>query len=370
METQTIAPAAPPTRRLKLPRMQEAGLIGVIILLGAALAMLSPSVHGENGFLRPANLIPSVLTTMSWYAIMAVGVTVVIIGGGIDISVGSIMGLAALGTAAQLQKYPPDANPVMVLAIGIGVPIGIGLICGLINGALVVGLQMHPFIVTLGTLSIFRGIALVSVREGSLPSGDNILPPAFTDRFIAYTTHWQQAQPVPMLIMLAVMIVGWFYLRMMIGGRETYALGGNEEASKFSGIRVGWVRMRSYLICGACAGIAGMVSCGFYKSAATNTGYGAELDVIAAAVVGGASLSGGRGTALGAVLGALVIQLIGNGIALLAGQPLLHIGSWTLVLQNEWKMIIVGASIIIAVAVDRLSEVLRNRRMVAQGARH
>src|ERR1700744_1960454 len=129
METQTIAASAPTARRFKLPRMQEAGLIVVILLLGALLAKLSPTVRGENGFLRPANLIPSVFTTMSWFAIMAVGQTVVIITGGIDISVGSIMGLAALGAAAQLQKYSPDASPATVLLVGIGVPVGIGLLC-------------------------------------------------------------------------------------------------------------------------------------------------------------------------------------------------------------------------------------------------
>jgi ribose/xylose/arabinose/galactoside ABC-type transport system permease subunit len=305
---------------------------------------------------------------MSWYAIMAVGMTVVIVGGGIDISVGSIMGLAALGGAAVLQRFPPDASPWVAVSVGVAVPVGIGMICGAINGLLVVGLEMHPFIVTLGTLSIFRGIAINAVREGSLPTADKQLPDAFTDRFIAYTMDWHGAQPVPMIIMLVVMMLGWIYLRQMVGGRETYAVGGNEEAARFSGIRVGAVKMRSYIIGGACAGIAAMVNCGFYKSAQTNTGNGYELDVIAAAVVGGASLIGGRGTALGAVLGALVIQLISDGIALLANNEL-HLFGWTLTVQNEWKMIIVGASIIIAVAVDRLSEKVRRRRM-ARLTRH
>src|SRR5206468_3949643 len=151
------------------------------------------------------------------------------ISGGIDISVGSIMGLAALGCAAALLKLPDDARTTKVLLVGIGVPVLIGLLCGCINGALVVGLRMHPFIVTLATLSIFRGIALVNVKEGSLPAGDKLLQPEFTDHFIAFKTtistatqHWKaplsaissawnrwikqptKLEPVPMVIMFLV----------------------------------------------------------------------------------------------------------------------------------------------------------------------
>jgi ribose/xylose/arabinose/galactoside ABC-type transport system permease subunit len=298
---------------------------------------------------------------------MAVGMTVVIIGGGIDISVGSIMGLAALGTAAVLQNMPADAPAWKAATLGVVIPVVIGLLCGLINGLIVVGLRVHPFIITLGTLSIFRWISLRSVAEGSLPSGDNVLPEAFTSRFIAYTMQWRSAQPIPMLIMLLMMVLGWIYLRWMVWGRETYAIGGNEQAAQFSGIRVQWVKIRTYLISGLCAGVAGMISCGYYKSAATNTGLGYELMVVAAAVVGGASLNGGRGTALGAVLGTLVIQLIDDGISILSE---FKIGALVLHVHKEDTMGIVGAAIILAVAVDRFSEEFRQRRLARQGKRH
>jgi ribose/xylose/arabinose/galactoside ABC-type transport system permease subunit len=143
-------------------------------------------------------------------------------------------------------------------------------------------------------------------------------------------------------------------------------VGGNEEAARFSGIRVGWTKVRSYLISGGCAGVAGLVTCGFYKSAATNTGQGYELMVVAAAVVGGASLSGGRGTALGAVLGTLIIQLIDNGIAVLSE---FTIFGETYSVSKEYTQIIIGVAIIVAVAVDRLSEFVRARRLARQGAR-
>lgn len=375
-EVSTALPAAP---RRRLPRVQELGLVLVIVLISAALGFLAATVRGENGFFRPGNLLPSVFTTMSWIAVMAIGMTVVIITGGIDISVGSVMGLSALGTAAVLQKLPPDAGA-KALMLGIAVPIGIGLLCGLINGIIVVGLRMHPFIVTLGTLSIFRGIALISVKEGSLPFGDKSLPAAFTDRFISYplTIHpiswlrpWNwwvhrptQFEPVPMILMFAVMIVGWFYLRWTVWGRSTYAVGGNEQAARFSGIRVQWIKLLAYLISGACAGIAGMMNCGFYKSAATNTGLGYELAVVAAAVVGGASLAGGRGTALGAVLGTLIIQLIDNGIAIL---DQINLGFVHLQVSREYTQIIIGIAIVLAVAVDRFSEYLQSRRAARRG---
>ena len=127
----------------------------VIVLLGLLLTFAAEPVTvrgvAVNNFFRLDNLIPNVATPMSWMAIMAIGVTFVIVAGGIDISVGSIFGLAALGTAAVLQRFPEDASAWVVIPVGMLVPVGIGLACGLINGALVTGLRMHPFIVTLGT---------------------------------------------------------------------------------------------------------------------------------------------------------------------------------------------------------------------------
>jgi len=376
MDTYDQAQTAAGPKRWRLHRPQELGLVIVVLLLGALLALLADPVRGENGFLRPSNLIPSVFTTMSWIAVMAIGMTVVIISGGIDLSVGSIMGLAALAGAATLQNLGEAASAWWAVPLGVCVPVAVGLLCGALNGAVVVGLRMHPFIVTLGTLSIFRGIALIAVKEGSLPYGDNILPAAFTDRFVAWTWEYTRqrgalnvtefVQQVPMLLMFLTMLAGGVYLRKMVWGRETYAIGGNEEAARFAGIAVGWTKMRVYLISGLCAGIAGMISCGFYKSAATNTGLGYELMVVASAVVGGASLSGGRGTALGAVLGALVIQIIDNGISILST---IRIGRLELHVSKEYTQIIIGVAIIVAVAVDRFSDALQQRRL-AKAGRH
>jgi ribose/xylose/arabinose/galactoside ABC-type transport system permease subunit len=333
------------------------GLGGVILLLVAVL-----SVYGwqdaragrGNTFLNADNLVGGVATPMSYYAIMAVGVTGVIISGGIDISIGSIMALSALGGASALQGLGAEAPAWKVLPVAVAVPLGIGLMCGAFNGAMVAWVRLHPFIVTLGTLSIFRGLANVLPEAKTLPSGGRSLPEAFTSGFIRVEVAG--VQPMPLLIMLGCVAVGWFYLKQTVGGREVYAVGGNEEAARFSGIRVAWVKQRVYALAGLSAGAAGMVSLGRFGTASTSTAMGYELTVIAAAVVGGASLAGGRGGAIGALLGTLVIALIENGIIIL------H-------LEQEYRLIIIGLAIIMAVSLDRLSEHLRTRRLARQGGR-
>jgi ribose/xylose/arabinose/galactoside ABC-type transport system permease subunit len=334
----------------RLTIAQEVGLVVVVVVLGLILAIYGwrDAAPGRpNTFLNFDNLIDGIATPMSYYAIMAVGVTIVIITGGIDISVGSVMALAALGGAAALQNLPADASAAVVLPIGILVPMAIGLVCGLINGGLVVSLNLHPFIVTLGTMSIFRGLANVLPEQKTLPAAGKQLPTAFTSEFMRIEMFG--LQPMPLIIMLICVAVGWFYLRMMVAGRETYVIGGNEEAARFSGLRVGWIKLRTYALAGLAAGIGGMVSLGRFGTASTSTGTGYELTVIAAAVVGGASLTGGRGTAIGALLGTLVIALIENGIIILR-------------LAQEYRLIIIGLAIIVAVSLDRLSTYMHSRR--------
>ncbi|MEY4918318.1 MAG: Ribose transport system permease protein RbsC [Verrucomicrobiota bacterium] len=336
--------------RRRFPAAQELGLTLVVLLLGVILGAYGwhDAAPGRpNTFLNFDNLVDGVATPMSYYAIMAIGLTFVIITGGIDISVGAVMALAALGTAAALQNLPTDASAMQVLPIAILVPMAIGLLCGVINGALVVWLNLHPFIVTLGTMSIFRGLANVLPAEKTLPAAGKHLPAAFTTHFMRIEVFG--LQPMPLVIMLLCVVLGWFYLRIMVTGRETYAIGGNEEAARFSGLGVGWVKLRTYALAGLCAGIAGMVSAGRFGTASTSTGTGYELTVIAAAVVGGASLSGGRGTAIGALLGTLVIALIENGIIILR-------------FAQEYRLVIIGLAIIIAVSIDRLSGMFRARR--------
>ena len=353
-ELNVTTPVAPTLDRGGFPRLQEAGLVVVILVLSVILSVYGyyDAAPGRpNTFLNYENLIDGIATPMSYYAIMAIGVTIVIITGGIDISVGSMMALAALAAASVLQNLAPDAPAWRALSVAFAVPLGVGMLAGLLNGALVIGLRMHPFIVTLGTLSIYRGIANVSTRGITLPSQRRVLPEAFIE-FMRVKVMGLEV--MPLVIMLACVALGWFFLSFMIAGRETYAIGGNEEASRFSGLRVGRIKLRVYVLAGLAAGVAGMVSLGRFGTVSASTGTGYEMTVIAAAVVGGASLSGGRGTALGALLGTLIIALIQNGIYIL------H-------LQEEYRLIITGVAIIVAVAIDRFSEYLRDRRLA--GAR-
>ncbi len=342
--------------RRGLPRLQELGLILVILIMGLALSVcgyIQAAPGEENHFLNPSNLLEEIATPASYYAIMAVGMTLVIISGGIDISVGSTMALSAFTAARVLQYFPKAAPGWEVLPVAFLLPMGIGLLCGLLNGALIVSLDMHPFIVTLGTMSILRGITVVTTKLQEIPMQDHQIPAAFTDHFMRLTV-WGQ-RPMPMVVMLIVTIIGGFYLSQTAGGREIYAVGGNEEAARFSGLATKRIKLRVYAVAGLTAGIAGMVSLGRFGATSTGLAQGYELTVIAAAVVGGASLTGGKGTALGALLGTIIIAMIEDGII-------------TLHWNNEYKKIIVGSAIIVAVAIDNISGYLRQRRLAGAKA--
>jgi ribose/xylose/arabinose/galactoside ABC-type transport system permease subunit len=161
---------------------------------------------------------------------------------------------------------------------------------------------------------------------------------------------------VPLLVMVAVTIAGGIYLTKLAAGRRIYAVGGNELASRFSGIRVEWVKLSVFVVSGLTAGIAALLSLGYYGAATSGDGQGYELNVIAAAVVGGASLSGGRGSALGAVFGALIIQMISSGIVILD-------------IDQNYSQIIIGAVVILAVVFDQLNNWFAKRRLAAHAGR-
>jgi ribose transport system permease protein len=343
----------------RILRFKETGLIGVILLLGIVLTTFGGNfdirdrttgeVHSVNRFLRYDNLDKLVKNT-SFFAIMAIGVTFVIITGGIDLSVGAVYCLAAVCGAMFFHHFGPtgagrDAAAGIVVPAGILLCAGVGLFCGLLNGAMVVFLRVHPFIITLGTMAIFRGIAFVLTKAQAFTS----FPRAFTDGLIRYEVG-TNLYPVPMGIMLAVTVIGVVYLKYMVTGRKIYAVGGNEEAARYSGLNVAAVKMTVYALSGLTAGIAALIMLGYYGSASSDAGKGYELDVIAAAVVGGASLSGGRGTALGALLGALIIQMINNGIIILQ-------------IDQNYSQIIIGSVIILVVVLDRVNRSLREKNL-------
>jgi ribose transport system permease protein len=348
--------------RFPRPRFKETGLVGVLVALGLLLSIFGGSLQianretgatlTVNKFLRADNL-DKLAKNTSFFAIMAVGATFVIITGGIDLSVGAIYCLAAVCGAMFLTRFGPHgagagASPLWVVPGGVLVCLGVGAGCGFLNGLGVVGLRVHPFVITLGTMAIYRGIAFVMTKAQAFTD----FPPQFTDGFIRreISLHGANLYPVPLAIMIGVTAFAWWYLKNSVTGRQIFAVGGNEQASLFSGLPVSWVKVKVYTFSGLTAGIAAMIMLGYYGSASSDAGKGYELDVIAAAVVGGASLAGGRGTALGALLGALIIQVINNGIIILN-------------IDQNYSQIIIGAVIVLAVLLDRINHALREKRL-------
>lgn len=350
-------------------RFQELGLVGVIILLMAVLTFSGgsterrfrdPSTGREyvvikNKFLNADRLL-TVAKNTSFFAIMAIGATVVIVTGGIDLSVAGIYVVSGLAGAAFLHHCGPDgpwngSSPWLVVPVTAAICLGTGTLCGALNGAGVNLLGLHPFLVTLGTMGIFRGLAFVTTRAQSIGRFD----PSFVDGFIGRRIPFgggESISPVPLVILLVVLAAGTWFLARTVAGCRLKAVGGNETAARYAGLDIARLKGLAYALCGLTAGIAAMINIGYHGSAASSDGAGYELEVIAAAVVGGASLSGGRGSALGAVLGALIIRLIVEGIVILD-------------LDQNYSQMIVGAVIVAAASLDRWQTNLRKRMATA-----
>jgi ribose/xylose/arabinose/galactoside ABC-type transport system permease subunit len=333
----------------RLLRSQQAGLVLIILALVIVLSLLAGShVDGTTGrtvnnFLNSYTLIQTA-TDASFIAIMAVGATVVIISGGIDLSVGSVYALAGVGMGLFLRTAGPAGGAAAVW-VALAVCVAIGLAAGALNGAMVVGLRVHPFIITLGSMWILRGIAFVSSKAESI-----LLPESLTHFAKAPLGLGAALYPIPMLAMLVVSALGAIYLHRTVMGRHVFAVGGNPEASRFSGLRIGRIQVGVYVLSGITAGLAAFLGAGFYGSVSSGDATGYELYVIASAVVGGARLSGGRGSAINAMLGAVLIVLIRQSIR-------------TLHLDQNYEWIIIGCAIVVAVVLDQASARFAARKL-------
>ncbi|MEV6240270.1 ABC transporter permease [Lentzea sp. NPDC051838] len=287
----------------------ENGALAGLLILALVIAILQPA------FLNAQNLL-NVGVQAAVIAIMAFGMTFVVVAGGIDLSVGSIAALAA-----------------MVGALTAG-PIGlvVGALCGLVNGALVSYGKLPPFIATLAMLSVARGLTLV-FSEGQ---------PHETDALVTFLgSNLAPMVPLPLLLMLAFFGVTGLILTRTNLGRRMYAIGGNEEAAKLSGIDVRKQKLWIYALSGLFAAAAGLVLAGRLGSAGPQAAVGYELDAIAAVVIGGASLSGGVGRATGTLVGALVLAVLRNGLNLLQVPPF-------------WQQVVIGVVIALAALLDSL----------------
>jgi ribose transport system permease protein len=295
----------------------EYGVLVVLAVLIVVMAIATPH------FLTPANLI-NVLRQVSINAIIACGMTLVIITAGIDLSVGSLVAMASC--LAMLAIGATDSD-----MLGILVGIAAGAAGGAFNGSLIAWARVPPFIMTLATLTIFSGIALIST------GGAPII--RFTGDFRWLGQGVVFGIPVPVIVMVIVAMLTHVVLSRTAFGAAVYAVGGNEEAARLSGIAVKRVKFYVYVICGALTGLAAMILMGRLSSAQPNMGQGFELDAIAAVVLGGTSLMGGRGTVWGTLIGALVIGILNNGFNLLSIDP-------------YFQLVAKGAIILLAVLID------------------
>jgi ribose transport system permease protein len=304
---------------------RELALIGIILATALVMSQLSPY------FLSGGNL-RSVLVGLVPGAIMAVGMAVLLASGGFDLSVAAVMALC--GTIAAWLTVQGVPVPLAILLTLI-----LGLLIGSGNGALVTFLGINPLIATLGTMSIARGLALVITEGYNISS----LPDSFTQ----LGEQGPLKLPWMVWITFALIILGDLALRRTRFLRQVYYIGGNERAARVSGIPVDGMRIFTYMLSGTLAALAGILLAARLSTAVPTAGQGLELTVIAAAVIGGASLAGGEGSVLGAVLGIAFLSIISNALTLLS-------------VSIFWQIVVTGVVLIVAVSIDVL---LRRRRV-------
>ena len=297
------------------------GLVIALVIISAVMSFANPN------FFTVPNLV-NVVRQISINGILAVGVTFVLLTGGVDLSLGSVVALA--GVVAASAAHPHQYPVVVPLALGVLT----GAACGAVNGFVVTKGRVAPFIATLGMMTVARGLALVV--SGGRPVSN--LSPAFTR-----LGGDVMGIPIPAIILAVITLLSVVFLKNLRLGRYIYAVGGNEHAAWASGINVGMVKLLAYTVCGALAGVAGVVLAARITTGQPNAGVGYELDAIAAVVIGGTSLSGGVGGVGGTILGSLLMGVINNGL------DLMNVTSY-------YQSIVKGIIIVGAVLFDRTRE--------------
>jgi ribose transport system permease protein len=284
-----------------------------------------------NNFFTARNVLTLALQT-STITIMGIGVTFTIITGGIDLSIGSVVALS--GTVAVMA-----ANVGMPIWLSMTIGLASGVFCGFLNGIIITGMKLPPFIATLGMMMVARGVVLTITNAMSKPA-----PDAFGHLGNDTLFHYGRNFPgiaYPVFIMIIVAIAFGFFLRKTRMGRYTYAIGSNEEASRLSGIKVNRVKILTYMICGFCAALTGIILASRMVTSQPNGGVSYELNAIAASVIGGTSLMGGIGTIGGAVIGSFIIGVLGVGLTMQGASYFV-------------QQIVIGIVVIASVGVDQI----------------
>lgn len=301
--------------------LNELTIVVAFVVISLYLALTTPT------FLTTANML-SILLATSLIGIVAVGETFVIVTSGIDLSVGSVVAFSGVMAGLALGAH-------WSVPVAVGVGIGVGVICGVFNAVAITMLGMAPFIVTLAVLAMARGLAFI------VTSGNTLF--GFPDEFDAIGGGNWGVMPIAAIITLGAFLLAWILLGATTFGARVYAVGGNREAARLAGIPVGWTLAAVYVISGGLAGLGGVVLAGRLDSAQPIAAQGLELNAIAAVVIGGASLFGGKGSMFGTLIGVLIIGLINNGLTLKNVQPF-------------WVQFIQGAVIFGAVFIDSVNQ--------------
>lgn len=312
--------------------LQRVLAFGALIVLFVVFSLASPN------FLQFNNIVGILLST-AVNGVLALGVTFVIITGGIDLSIGTVMTLAAVMTGVAVTRWN--------LPVPVGVLVGLltGAAAGLVNGLIIAKLKVPPFIATLGMLNVAKGLALVisgltPIYFNDAPTFNALAMGSVTGAIIPGFTI-----PNAVLLFFLAAIIASLILTRTVLGRYTFALGSNEEAARLSGVNVSAWKMTVYTLTGIFSGLAGVIIASRLNSAQPALGQGYELDAIAAAVIGGTSLSGGEGSILGTVIGAFIISTLTNGLRILS-------------VPQEWQTVVTGTIVVVAVYLD----IIRRRR--------
>jgi ribose transport system permease protein len=323
-----------------IEQKQETRISGLLgsqtfwVFIAVIVASLALS-FATDSFATSKNLY-NITRNVTFVAIIALGMTLVIITGGIDLSVGSVLCLCSMVLAVVMHAG-------YSIEVGIAAAIATALVVGAFNGILIAYVGLPPFVVTLGMLSVARSLAMVASGNTVVfefgPDHDTLLALGGGAWFFGIAN--------PVMYMVVLGLLTGFVLRFTRFGRHVFAIGGNEHAATLTGVPVRLIKVAVYMISALSAGIAGIVQTGWLGAVTTNIGAGMELQVIAAAVIGGANLAGGGGTALGAIIGAMLIEVIRNSLGLLG-------------INAFWQGTFIGGAILFAVMFDRLANYRRN----------
>ncbi len=289
-----------------------------LVLLCALVAVTAPV------FLRTQNII-NMVRQASLLLIMAIGMTTVVLTGGIDLSMGSVLTLSSVVGATVLKI---EGLPIWA---GIAAGLAVGLICGLVNGIMIAGVKLPPFIATYGMMWVAQGLAFI-VLQGNIITG-------FRKEFLFFGGGDLLGLPMPIVLMLGVLAVVQILLNETVWGAHIYAVGGNAEAARRAGINVAGTLLWAYALSGLLAALAGLIFVARLNAAEAGTGEPLLLQIVAMVCIGGVSLFGGEGSVLGSILGALIVTVIGNAMNL-----------WGV--STYWQPFVIGALIIVAVLVD------------------